>query len=245
MSKFSKVKERVSELQGEIDAAETRETDAIHELREALTRLEKAEAELATHDRRIKLLQAELNASTTRYDDSAGKLNKVEGDTSGIEDRRKELEDNEVEGDERLQDLEERAKEARRMLEENEVKLTEIKRKEVVLKRDIIRVVEKGETSEKRVNLLENTIQSTGENLRNLEEREDEASEKEALNEDKIAFLECQMKEAEVRLEAADRQVQNLERVILDTENEKNGWVSKRKVIEDEMENIDGVDWLE
>ncbi len=48
-----------------------------------------------------------------------------------------------------------------------------------------------------------------------------------------------------VRVEAAERQAQNLERVILDTDNEKNGWIAKRTAIEDEMDVIEGVDdWV-
>ena len=130
------------------------------------------------------------------------------------------------------------------MLEENEVKLVEVKRKAVVLKRDIERVSEKAETHEKRMNVLEDTIQSTGESLRVLEDRELESSDKEALNEEKIAFLEGQMKEAEIRLEAADRQAQNLERVLLDTDNERNTWIQKREAIEKEMADIEAMESL-
>ena len=124
------------------------------------------------------------------------------------------------------------------------MKLVEVKRKAVVLKRDIERVSEKAETHEKRMNVLEDTIQSTGESLRVLEDRELESSDKEALNEEKIAFLEGQMKEAEIRLEAADRQAQNLERVLLDTDNERNTWIQKREAIEKEMADIEAMESL-
>ena len=92
--------------------------------------------------------------------------------------------------------------------------------------------------------ILEETVESTGESLRNLEERELESSDKEALNEEKIAFLEGQMKEAEVRVEAAERQAQNLERVIVETDTERQSWVSKREEIEREMEDIEGMEDL-
>jgi len=105
-------------------------------------------------------------------------------------------------------------------------------------------VSEKAETHEKRMNILEETITSTGESLRLLEDAELESSDKEALNEDKIAFLETQMKEAEIRLEAADRQAQNLERVLLDTDNERNGWIVKREAIEKEMIDIEEMEGL-
>jgi len=60
----------------------------------------------------------------------------------------------------------------------------------------------------------------------------------------KIAFLEGQMKEAEVRVEAAERQAQNLERVIVETDTERQSWVSKREEIEREMEDIEGMEDL-
>ena len=120
----------------------------------------------------------------------------------------------------------------------------EVKRKAVVLKRDIERITEKGNVHEQRMSILEETVESTGESLRNLEERELESSDKEALNEEKIAFLESQMKEAEVRLEAAERQAQNLERVILDTDTERQSWIIKREEIEKEMQEIEGMDDL-
>lgn len=130
------------------------------------------------------------------------------------------------------------------MLEENEVKLVEVQRKKVVLLRDIDKVTEKGNTLEKRMAILEETVESTGESLRNLEERELESSDKEALNEEKIAFLGTQMKEAEVRLEAAEREAQNLERVILDTDTERQSWIVKREEIEKEMAEIEGMEDL-
>lgn len=124
------------------------------------------------------------------------------------------------------------------------MKLVEVKRKAVVLKRDIDRVTEKGNTLERRATILEETVESTGESLRSLEERELESSDKEALNEEKISFLLSQMKEAEVRVEAAERQAQNLERVILDTDSERQGWITKREEIEKEMEDIEGMEDL-
>eukprot|EP00794_Sanderia_malayensis_P013861 gene13861-15309_t len=245
-AKFNKVKERLAELQELADEADNRTAQAKHDLREALSRLEKAEGEVGTHKRRTQLLVQELNTNQQRYDERAERLEKVLDEINVTEERRKELEENEQQGDERLQDLEEEVKLARQVLEENEVKLVEVQRKAVVLKRDITRVQEFGDSCEKRVEVLEDTISSTGENLRSLEERETESCDKEAFNEEKIAFLCCQIKEVDVRVEAAERQVQNLERVILDTDNEKNNWISKRQAIESEMDNIEGVDdWLE
>ena len=129
-------------------------------------------------------------------------------------------------------------------MEENEVKLVEVKRKAVVLKRDIGRITEKGDVHEKRMAILEETVESTGESLRSLEERELESSDKEALNEEKIAFLGSQIKEAEVRVEAAERTAQNLERVILDSDTERQNWITKREEIEKEMEAIEGMEGL-
>ena len=124
------------------------------------------------------------------------------------------------------------------------MKLVEVKRKVVVLKRDIERITDKANSHEQRMMILEETVESTGESLRNLEERELESSDKEALTEEKIAFLESQIKEVEVRVEAAERQAQNLERVIFDTDTERQGWITKREEIEREMEDIEGMEDL-
>ena len=105
------VKARLAKIQEDIDEADSRAVNANHEIREAQTRLEKAEGELGTHIRRQKLLEGELETYQDRYKEAADKLEKVLSESEGIETKRRELEESEAHGDERLQDLEEQVKE--------------------------------------------------------------------------------------------------------------------------------------
>merc|ERR1712098_341639 len=96
-------------------------------------------------------------------------LEVVTGDSAEIEERRKELEENETSGDEKIRNLEDEVKAARILLEENQTKFTEAERKYVVVKRDI-----------------ERTINNATESLKELEEREGESSLKEERNAEEL-----------------------------------------------------------
>merc|ERR1712157_373181 len=117
----------------------------------------------------------------------------------------------------------------------------EAQRKVVVVNRDTEKVKDRADALEKRVALLEETIENAGKSLHELEEREGESSEREELNEEKLRFLEGQFKEAEVRAEAAERSCGVMERNILETTNEINSWTEKREKIEQEMLDMDAV----
>ena len=97
---------------------------------------------------------------------------------------------------------------------------------------------DKADALEKRVALLEETIENAGKSLQELEAREGESSEREELNEEKLLLLEGQFKEAEVRAEAAERSCGVMERNIEETTNEINSWKEKREKIEQEMLDI-------
>jgi chromosome segregation ATPase len=83
------------------------------------------------------------------------------------------------------------------------------------------------------------TIQKASESLAELEEREGEAAEKETYNEEKLAFLLGQFKEAEVRAEAAERSCQVLENNISEIQSEISDWNKKIAAIDDEMAQMD------
>merc|ERR1719244_1619031 len=124
-------------------------------------------------------------------------------------------------------------------MEENHSKLTEAQRKHVVVRRDIDRTTTKAETLEKRVEVLEETINNATSSLKELEEREGESNMKEERNAEQLLLLEGQYKEAEVRAEAAERSCNVLERNISDTKTEIDEWIKKKEEIEDEMERME------
>jgi prefoldin subunit 5 len=64
---------------------------------------------------------------------------------------------------------------------------------------------------------------------------------KESLNEEKMCFLQGQLKEAEVRREAAERSVNVLNRNIQEINQEIAVWNKKIEEIETEFENMNEV----
>merc|ERR1712096_403315 len=77
-----------------------------------------------------------------------------------------------------------------------------------------------GDALEKRVEVLEETIRKATDNIKDLEERENETSEKETTNTEKIQLLEGQYREVEVRADAAKMNGQALSHNLVATEKE-------------------------
>jgi chromosome segregation ATPase len=119
--------------------------------------------------------------------------------------------------------------------------LREAERKLVVVKRDLEKTRDKADAMEKRVEVLQETIETANNNLRELEEKESNSQEKESLNEEKMTFLQGQLKEAEVRREAAERSCNVLRRNIDDIQVEINTWTKKISDIEEEFANMNDV----
>merc|ERR1712180_558982 len=99
----------------------------------------------------------------------------------------------------------------------------------------------KAEISEARVKVLEEKIESVGKSLSELEEREGAAGEKESLNEEKMAFLERELKDTTVRAEAAERMNAVLKNTSLETEQEIQKWVNRREEMVKQMMVMDDV----
>merc|ERR1712036_205688 len=74
-----------------------------------------------------------------------------------------------------------------------------------------------------------------------LEEREEEMSEREELNEEKIKFLEGELKETTVRAEGAERMTAVLQNNVLEVETEIARWVKMREDMEKSMLTMDDV----
>merc|ERR1712180_431537 len=99
----------------------------------------------------------------------------------------------------------------------------------------------KAEISEARVKVLEEKIESVGKSLSELEEREGAAGEKESLNEEKMAFLERELKDTTVRAEAAERMNAVLKNTSIETEQEIQKWVNRREDMVKQMMVMDDV----
>merc|ERR1712212_934426 len=124
-------------------------------------------------------------------------------------------------------------------LELNTVRNSDGERKVKVCENDIAKNKEKAEGHEARVAALEEAIQGHGKRLEELEESEGAAGEREALNEEKVDFLTAQLKETEVRADAAERMNAVLTNTMVETENEIAGWAKKTADMEDLMIKMD------
>merc|ERR1712013_227870 len=106
---------------------------------------------------------------------------------------------------------------------------------------EIEKLRHKAETSEARVKVLEENIDTAGKNLSEIEEREGAAGEKESLSEEKTAFLERELKDTTVRAEAAERMNAVLKNTNLETEQEIGKWVKRRTDMTSSMSVMDDV----
>merc|ERR1719233_283567 len=114
-------------------------------------------------------------------------------------------------------------------------------RKINVCNNEISKLREKAEKSEARVSQLEETIEGHGKRLEELEETEGAAGEREALNEEKVDFLERQLKETETRADAAERMHAVLSNVIVEMETEIASWAQKTVDMEATMVEMDNL----
>merc|ERR1711962_1936831 len=82
---------------------------------------------------------------------------------------------------------------------------------------------------------------SHGKRLEELEESEGAAGERESLNEEKVDFLTAQLKETEVRADAAERMNAVYTNTMVETENEISGWAKKTADMEALMLEMDNL----
>ena len=132
-------------------------------------------------------------------------------------------------------------KDLKRAVELNQLKIVEGERRVKVLDNDITGLRKKAETSEARASHLEETIESHGKKLEVLEESEGASGEREALNEDKVNFLERELKETTVRAEASERNCAVIKNTIAETEAEIASWTKKITDMEQQMVEMDNL----
>jgi len=233
--KLGKLKAKLKRLSEKIDAADQRTVDAKANIIEAIARLEKAECEVGSIERRTQLLGTDLKIATERGEELSTKLEKVVGESTEIEEARQALEANEAEGDEKISSLEEELRKARLTLEENQIKLIDMERKYVVVKSDMERGKTKADALEARVAQLEGSMADANTSLKELEVKEGASSEQEQKNAEAILVLDGQLKDAEVRAEAATRSCQVLEHNTQETQGIIDEYNEKIKQLESEI----------
>ena len=239
---LTKLKEKMTKLKDDTEQAEEREADAKSLLKDTNEKVERDKTEAEGLKRRITLLKADLAKTTERLEEAEGKLGEITQKGENEEMVRKELEEVEVEGDEKISMLEESCVEAAKEREEKVHLLNEASRRMVVIKRDLQTAKEKEEKYLDTYEKLKDTLRNFTEQTKELEELDEEASEKEQLSEEKMGFLKEQVKEANGRAEVAEREVCKLERLKEETTSEIKNWGGKIKEIVQEMDDITCLD---
>ncbi|XP_063627380.1 tropomyosin isoform X14 [Cydia splendana] len=200
------------------------------------TALKRAESEVAALNRRIQLLEEDLERSEERLATATAKLAEASQAADESERARKVLENKSLTDEERMDALENQLKEARFLAEEADKKYDEVARKLAMVEADLERAEERAETGESKIVELEEELRVVGNNLKSLEVSEEKANQREEEYKNQIKTLTTRLKEAEARAEFAERSVQKLQKEVDRLEDEVLEERSKYKAIAEEVD---------
>ncbi|XP_045484234.1 tropomyosin-2 isoform X8 [Pieris rapae] len=200
------------------------------------TALKRAESEVAALNRRIQLLEEDLERSEERLATATAKLAEASQAADESERARKVLENRSLADEERMDALENQLKEARFLAEEADKKYDEVARKLAMVEADLERAEERAETGESKIVELEEELRVVGNNLKSLEVSEEKATQREETFESQVKLLDASLKEAEARAEFAERSVQKLQKEVDRLEDELVAEKEKYKDIGDDLD---------
>ncbi|XP_057332429.1 tropomyosin Tod p 1.0102 isoform X6 [Microplitis mediator] len=198
--------------------------------------LKRAESEVAALNRRIQLLEEDLERSEERLATATAKLAEASQAADESERARKILENRSLADEERMDALENQLKEARFLAEEADKKYDEVARKLAMVEADLERAEERAEAGESKIVELEEELRVVGNNLKSLEVSEEKATQREENFEGQVKILDSQLKEAEARAEFAERSVQKLQKEVDRLEDELVNEKEKYKYICDDLD---------
>ncbi|XP_063383031.1 tropomyosin isoform X16 [Cydia fagiglandana] len=200
------------------------------------TALKRAESEVAALNRRIQLLEEDLERSEERLATATAKLAEASQAADESERARKVLENKSLTDEERMDALENQLKEARFLAEEADKKYDEVARKLAMVEADLERAEERAEAGESKIVELEEELRVVGNNLKSLEVSEEKANQREEEYKNQIKTLTTRLKEAEARAEFAERSVQKLQKEVDRLEDDLVAEREKSKLLQEEME---------
>ncbi|XP_038221792.1 tropomyosin-2 isoform X4 [Zerene cesonia] len=200
------------------------------------TALKRAESEVAALNRRIQLLEEDLERSEERLATATAKLAEASQAADESERARKVLENRSLADEERMDALENQLKEARFLAEEADKKYDEVARKLAMVEADLERAEERAEAGESKIVELEEELRVVGNNLKSLEVSEEKANQREEEYKNQIKTLTTRLKEAEARAEFAERSVQKLQKEVDRLEDDLVAEREKSKLLQEEME---------
>ncbi|XP_047505808.1 tropomyosin-2 isoform X6 [Pieris napi] len=200
------------------------------------TALKRAESEVAALNRRIQLLEEDLERSEERLATATAKLAEASQAADESERIRKALENRTNMEDDRVAILEAQLSQAKLIAEESDKKYEEVARKLVLMEQDLERAEERSEQSECKIVELEEELRVVGNNLKSLEVSEEKANQREEEYKNQIKTLTTRLKEAEARAEFAERSVQKLQKEVDRLEDDLVSEREKSKLLQEEME---------
>lgn len=233
---LNKVKARLCAIKNQIDDAEDREQQAREKLQDAIAQEDKADSDVQSYQRRIQLVREELQRTQETLVEKERRLDHMLQRKEDEEMACKELEGVDQETDEKLVELEDAVMDGLKIAAEEEHKLVECNQKFRVTEDELLKATTRGERFEERVEYLENSINQTGESLLATDERYGAVTEREIEAEEKIEFLQQQLKELVTRYEEEERKVQPIERVIDGIMEDMARYKGKSQEIRDEMD---------
>ncbi|XP_026741018.1 tropomyosin isoform X10 [Trichoplusia ni] len=200
------------------------------------TALKRAESEVAALNRRIQLLEEDLERSEERLATATAKLSEASQAADESERIRKALENRTNMEDDRVAILEAQLSQAKLIAEESDKKYEEVARKLVLMEQDLERAEERAEQSDCKIVELEEELRVVGNNLKSLEVSEEKAMASREHVEDKIHSISQKLSQAEARAEFAERSVQKLQKEVDRLEDDLVAEREKSKLLQEEME---------
>ncbi|XP_049791216.1 tropomyosin isoform X6 [Schistocerca nitens] len=200
------------------------------------SQLKRAESEVAALNRRIQLLEEDLERSEERLATATAKLAEASQAADESERIRKALENRTNMEDDRVAILEAQLAQAKLIAEEADKKYEEVARKLVMMEQDLERAEERAEQSDSKIVELEEELRVVGNNLKSLEVSEEKATQREETFEEQVKALSGSLKEAEARAEFAERSVQKLQKEVDRLEDELVHEKEKYKYICDDLD---------